>query len=59
MGIAGNEHYKYIMSAYQKPAIKLWSLKGELLATIDTAMVSHTHATVSPWSVASCASDGV
>jgi hypothetical protein len=51
VGIAGNEQYKYIMSAYQKPSIKLWSLKGELLTTIDTGMGSHTYAAVSPWYV--------
>ena len=48
VGVAGNETYKYIMTCYHHTLLKIWRLKGDLLATVDSKLISNHHAAVSP-----------
>ncbi|XP_004452194.1 transducin beta-like protein 2 [Dasypus novemcinctus] len=54
IGIAGTG--KFIMTASSDTTILIWSLKGQVLSTINTNQMNTTHAAISPCSrfVASC-----
>eukprot|EP00052_Salpingoeca_macrocollata_P023175 m.203456 g.203456 ORF g.203456 m.203456 type:complete len:303 (-) comp21977_c14_seq1:44-952(-) len=47
-GFAATEKYKYLMTCYADTSLHLWSVKGELLQTLDTQKISNSHAAVSP-----------
>jgi WD40 repeat protein len=46
IGIASNG--KFIMTCCRDTTIWIWDLKGELLATLDSKQMNHTHGCVSP-----------
>lgn len=46
IGVACNGNF--VMSCYNDTTIKIWTIKGDLLHTIDTLQVNNTHGCVSP-----------